>query len=246
MSALGPDEDAYGRAMLDHLDGLATWEIVERDDGFFSPGAGPTLYFSEFQEWRKMEKEAMAHVQGRVLDIGCGAGRFMLYLREHGHDVVGFDNSPAAIEACKRRGLDQVHVLDLDDLDSSLGMFDTVLMLGGNLGLLGNPDKGKDTLRWLDEVTTETSRIIGASLDRRKTTDPDWKSYVDRNLELGRISGQTRIRIRYRKYATPFFDYFRIGPDEVEGLLEGTVWELSQVISEDDISYVAVISKQGR
>ena len=142
-----PDEDAYGQAMLDHLDGLATWEIVERDDGFFSPGAGPALYFSEFPEWRTMEKEAMAHVRGHVLDIGCGAGRFMLYLREHGHDVVGFDNSPAAIEACKRRGLDQVLVLDLDDLGPELGTFDTVLMLGGNLGLLGNPDKGKDILR---------------------------------------------------------------------------------------------------
>ena len=240
---LSVDEDAYGQAMLDHLDGLATWEIVERDDGVFSPGAGPALYFSEFPEWRTMEKEAMSHVQGRVLDVGCGAGRFMLYLREHGHDVVGFDNSPAAIEACKRRGLDQVHVLDLDDLGPELGTFDTVLMLGGNLGLLGNPDKGKELLRRLDEVTSENGRIIGASLDRRKTTDPDWKSYVERNLELGRISGQTRIRIRYRKHATPFFDYFRIGPDEVESLLEGTGWKMSQVISEDDISYVAIIGK---
>lgn len=243
---LTPEEDAYGLAMLDHLDGFATWEIVERDDGFFSPGAGPALYFSEFKQWRTMEREAMAYVRGRVLDVGCGAGRFMLHLREQGHDVVGFDNSPAAIEACKQRGLDQVHVLDLDDLSLDLGTFDTILMLGGNLGLLGNPEKGKELLHRLHQMTSESGRIIGASLDRRKTTDPDWKSYVERNLELGRISGQTRIRIRYRKYATPFFDYFRIGPDEVEGLLEGTGWTLSEVISEDDISYVAVISRQGR
>ena len=43
-------QDAYGQAMLDHLRGRETWEIVERDDGHFSLGAGPELCFAEFKE----------------------------------------------------------------------------------------------------------------------------------------------------------------------------------------------------
>jgi SAM-dependent methyltransferase len=241
--ALEAHEDAYGQAILDHLNGRETWEIVERDDGSFSPGAGPKLYYSEYDQWRQMERDAMEHVRGRVLDVGCGAGRFMLYLSEQGHDVTGIDNSPGAIEACRRRGLDDTHVLGIEDLDLSLGTFDTVLLLGGNLGLLGNPDTGRSLLRTLHEITSPQGRIIGASRDRRHTKDADMKTYVERNLELGRLSGQSRIRIRYRKYATPFFDFFRIAPDELDELLRGTGWATTKVIWEDDTSYVAVLDK---
>ena len=45
---LTPAQDAYGRAMLDHLEGREAWEIVERDDGYFYPGAGPDRYFAPF------------------------------------------------------------------------------------------------------------------------------------------------------------------------------------------------------
>jgi hypothetical protein len=75
---LKPEEDAYGQAMLDYLAGRGGYEVVERDDEHISIGAGPALYFSAFEEWRHVERDAMSHVTGRVLDIGCGAGRFML------------------------------------------------------------------------------------------------------------------------------------------------------------------------
>lgn len=39
-------EDAYGRAMLDHLEGRPVEEIVERDDGYIYVGAGPKLCFA--------------------------------------------------------------------------------------------------------------------------------------------------------------------------------------------------------
>jgi hypothetical protein len=38
---IGEEQDAYGRAMLDHLDGRGGEEIVERDDG---TGAGRPLF----------------------------------------------------------------------------------------------------------------------------------------------------------------------------------------------------------
>ena len=37
----------------------------------------------------------MRMVRGRVLDIGCGAGRFALYLQGKGLDVTGIDLAPA-------------------------------------------------------------------------------------------------------------------------------------------------------
>jgi SAM-dependent methyltransferase len=42
----------------------------------------------------------------RWLDLGCGQGEFCALLREWGWDVEGVDGSPAAVEACRARGID--------------------------------------------------------------------------------------------------------------------------------------------
>lgn len=44
----------------------------------------------------------------RVLDYGCGSGRFLRILRGQGHDVVGMDISEAAVETVRGSGIDAV------------------------------------------------------------------------------------------------------------------------------------------
>lgn len=234
-----PSEDAIGQALLDFFHRGRGFEIVERDDGDFHLGAGPHLYFSEFDKWRQVERDAMGYVKGRVLEIGCGAGRFLLWLRDHGHDVVGIDNSPGAIEVCRLRGLDDVHVMSIGKLPAGLGLFDTTLLLGGNLGLLGTTERGKRLLKKLYQMTTPGGRLLGASRDRTNVEDLSTREYVARNLQGGRLSGQQRIRIRYRKFATPFYDYCRITKAELEELIRDTGWVFGDVLDTGDGIYVA-------
>jgi len=230
--------------MLDYLRGQQAWEIVERDDGYVSIGAGPELYFAGFKDWRPVERQALRFVRGRVLDVGCGAGRALLHLQERGIDVVGIDNSPAAVRTCRLRGAHSAQVMSVGQVGPRLGMFDTILMLGGNLGLLGTPERARRILRRFHHITTDKGRIIGVSRDRTKDRDPDMRRYVQRNRRLGRLSGQSRVRIRYRGYMTPWFDYFRITPGELSELLDGTGWETRRLLQSDDSLYVAVIDKQ--
>jgi 2-polyprenyl-3-methyl-5-hydroxy-6-metoxy-1,4-benzoquinol methylase len=111
---------------------------VERDDGYFGVSSGAKLYFSEYKDWPPREKEAMKHVKGRVLDIGCGAGRHALYLQKKGFNVLGIDNSPLAIKVCKLRGLRKTKVMSIAQVNFRPGSFDTVLMFGSNFGLFGS------------------------------------------------------------------------------------------------------------
>jgi ubiquinone/menaquinone biosynthesis C-methylase UbiE len=49
----------------------------------------------------------------KILDIGCSGGVLMLALKEAGFtNVTGLDFSPEAIEQCKSKGLEKVHVMD--------------------------------------------------------------------------------------------------------------------------------------
>jgi 2-polyprenyl-3-methyl-5-hydroxy-6-metoxy-1,4-benzoquinol methylase len=85
MRRIKPREDAFGQEMWAHYEGEESFEIVERDDGFFNVTPNnPALYFSEYGDWNAIERKAIEFVKGRVLDIGCGVGRHSLYLQKKG------------------------------------------------------------------------------------------------------------------------------------------------------------------
>ncbi|MGD0495283.1 MAG: methyltransferase domain-containing protein [Candidatus Bathyarchaeia archaeon] len=98
------ERDAFGQELWACYKGQNIYEIIERDDGYFSAHQSPKVYFSEYADWPLIEQKAMGFVKGRVLDIGCGAGRHALYLQQKGFSVVGVDSSPLAVKVCKLRG----------------------------------------------------------------------------------------------------------------------------------------------
>jgi SAM-dependent methyltransferase len=242
-----PERDAYGQMMIAALeDEENVVEIVEREDGFISASVmGPKLYLAPFRSWPAHHRQAMRLVRGRALDCGAGAGRVSLHLQERGHEVVAIDNSPGAIEVCRRRGVGDARLLDFADVNASLGTFDTIVLLGNNFGLLASPTKAKRILRRLGKLTSDRARILAESRDvstGRGAAAPWHVQYRQHNVDRGRLPGQIRIRIRFRKTVGPWFDYPMVSPAELTEILEGTGWRLDRTIDSDD-TYVAVIEK---
>src|SRR5437764_11293586 len=66
----------------------------------------------------------------RVLDLGCGWGGLLDYVRRRGGIGLGVTLSSAQLAACRRRGLD-VHLHDAREVDrAKFGDFDAVASLG--------------------------------------------------------------------------------------------------------------------
>jgi SAM-dependent methyltransferase len=243
-------QDAFGHGIYDYFQAEKghrhIYEIEEREDGYIDTSGGPAVYFWEYRQWPLCEKKALRYVQGRVLDIGCGAGRHALYLQEKGMDVLGIDNSPLAIKVCKERGLRNAEVLSINQINRGLGVFDTILMLGNNFGLFGSFESAKRLLTKLSRITTDNSRIIAASNDIYKTKNPEHLNYHKYNRKRGRMAGQIRLRVRYQKYTTPYFDYLMVSKSEMENILDGTDWQANKFIDSQGPVYVAIIDKRKR
>lgn len=238
--------DAYGEMMLAVLENDdEIFEIVERDSGLIMASRyGPAFYFSPYRKWPSRQRRAFRFARGRVLDVGAGAGRVALHFQEKGQDVVAIDSSPGAIEVCKRRGVHDARVMRIEDVDESLGTFDTVVMYGNNLSLLSSRTKAPRILRRLSRITSERARIIGECTDPYTTDDPDHLAYHERNRRSGRMGGQLKIRIRFRELATPWFDYLFLSRAELEEILDGTGWRLARMFEGAEAGpYVAVIEK---
>jgi SAM-dependent methyltransferase len=103
-----------------------------------------------------MLPRALARSPRKVLDVGCGEGRFCRMLKPHGIEVVGVDPTPALIAAARARDPKGVYLLapaerlplpdhsfdlvvsylsliDISDIDSAISEMARVLKPGGVL-----------------------------------------------------------------------------------------------------------------
>ena len=146
------DEDAFGRLLLDFLDGVSGQAFLERDDGSDGPApagcSSPSMTSDPHPERESLRARVGARSRRR-----CGGGAAQSRGSATRLRVVAIDISPGAVEACRRRGIQDVRPLALEDADASIGVFDTVLMMCGNFGLLGNRIRTESMLRRLAGVT---------------------------------------------------------------------------------------------
>lgn len=240
-------DDAWGAAARAAFGGdpKAGRVVMERDDGLVDP-IDIGLLFAEPPEWPPHERAALRYARGRVLDVGCGAGRHALELQRRGLEVLAIDTSPAMLAVARERGVRRVRRLGLADVSPALGLFDTVLLLGHNFGLLESAARAPGHLHRLAAVTTERARIIATTRDPHQTRRADHLRYHRRNRSRGRLSGQIRMRSRYRTLVDPWFDYLFVSPREMTAVLRGTGWSVRRSFGAARPEYAVVIEKTGR
>ncbi len=157
--------------------------------------------------------------------------------------MLGIDNSPLAIEVSKLRGLKKARVMSIEDIKFKSGSFDTIVMMGNNFGLFGSYEKARKLLEKFHEMTSRNARLVAETVDPYKTDNPDHLRYHRHNKERGRMGGQVRIRIRFRKYVSRWFDYLLVSKEEMKKILRGTGWEINQFIDSDNAQYIAIIER---
>ncbi len=246
---MNQNQDAFGKHLLAQYCKLLkgepiTAEIVERDDQYIDLGSMSRLYFSEYNEWSELEQDLIDRAEGKILDIGCGAGRHSLYLQGKGLDITGIDKSSGAIEVSKLRGLEEALVRPIEEIDEfEPNTFDTIIMFGNNFGLFGSAENAKQILAKMYRITTPNAKIIAQSLNPYMTDDEVHLRYHERNRKLGRMAGQIRLRIRYKMYIGEWFDYLFVSPEEMQEIVNDTNWRISEIVKNDGANYFAIIEK---
>lgn len=86
------------------------------------------------------DDSVIARARGPVLDVGCGPGRIVHAAIVAGHLGMGVDVSGSAVEHARRQGLPVLHLSVFDPLPQE-GAWGTLLLLDGNIGIGGAPEK---------------------------------------------------------------------------------------------------------
>ena len=192
-------KDLFGKAILDYQtnnfpEDLITETTISEQDEM------PIAYlFRSYKEMPLLEKKALALAYGKVLDIGCGAGSHSLYLQNNLNlEVISIDISTNAINACKLRGLKNVHIQDILEMDSlSLAnKFDTILLLMNGTGIFGTLKKIPQYLQKLKSLLNINGQILIDSSDIIYMFDEDDDGSF--TVPANRYYGEIEFSIAYK------------------------------------------------
>jgi SAM-dependent methyltransferase len=218
--------DIWGRVYLDHWRGDPHPHVFERDDGNRNAVPDARGYFVAPRA--QLDRALLEVVQGRVLDLGCGAGSYALYLESRGCDVVAVDASRGAVAVCRERGCRDARELEIDGVTPELGTFDAIICMGNTFGIGASPDTLPQRLLRLRSVLAPNGKVVLALIHPLATTDPAHLSYHERNRAAGRPAGLTRARIEYRGDVGDWWDLWMPTPEELTAAATAGGFDVTQ------------------
>jgi SAM-dependent methyltransferase len=158
-------KDLFGKAILDFQTNNSPEDLITETTISDEDEMSVAYLFRDFYGMPKLEQQALLLSNGKVLDVGCGAGSHSLYLQnEKKLEVAAIDISNNAVEACQLRGLSDVSRTDILEYKSD-EKFDTILLLMNGTGIFGKIENVSKYLQKLKSLLSENGQILIDSSD---------------------------------------------------------------------------------
>lgn len=226
-------EDIQGQALVTYL--LMPDQEVELTlhTNYGKPESMPAeVFFREFEDFSDLEKKALASCEGKVLDVGAGAGAFTLELLERGHAVSALEISELSCQIMRERGIKDVLCEDLWTFART--EYDTVLLMMNGLGLAGTLERLPDLLQQLAKNLKPGGKIITDTSDIRYL-------YEGKKLPKDRYFGEVEFRYEFNGLHGDWFPWVYPDPAAVQQVTDALGWQL-EILYEEDEQYLLRIT----
>lgn len=124
------DDLEFTYSLIDQIFRLSLGELADFSGAKFDGNWSLSLEEAQRRKHDYVGEQIGISAGRRILDLGCGWGPLLSYVRERGAEGVGVTLSGAQAKACRRHGLD-VHIRDATTLAlEDFGDFDAIASLG--------------------------------------------------------------------------------------------------------------------
>lgn len=232
-------KDLMGRAIWDYYHNENP-EDLQTETSISELDELPVDYlFRDFEEMNKIEQKALQLSEGKVLDIGAGAGSHALYLQnEKALDVLALDISPKSIEVCQLRGVKKA--ISNNILDFSGETFDTIILLMNGTGIFESLAKIDTYFQKLYTLLNENGQILIDSTDILYMFDRDKDGGV--YIPAGGYYGELDYVVHYKGESEEPITWLYLDFNTLKNAAENNGFKIEKVVKDED-SFLAKLTK---
>lgn len=231
--------DPIGNAIWDYeLDNQP--EDINVDSDITEEDIIPIDYlFRTYLDFPPLEITAMKACNGKILDVGAGAGPHSKYLIEKGFDVTTVESSPNAHRYLKKFLPQATHYCS-SILDFNIGKYDTILLLMNGIGLAGTAEEVEPFLNHLSSLLSTGGSILCESTDIIELfTDDEGGMWVDLNANY---YGDFRFNMRYKDSESGWFNWVYVDLKNLDKFASNVGLQLT-LLDTDDSSFLVQLKK---
>ncbi len=235
-------KDLFGKAILDFQTNTSPEAIITETNISEADEMDVAYLFRNYKEMPNTEKKALQLCKGKILDVGCGAGSHSLYLQEEGFDVTSIDISENAIKACSLRGLKNLKVQNLLDLDSESNhdKFDTILLLMNGTGIFETIDETSKYLQKLKSLLTDDGQILIDSSDIIYMYDEDEDGSY--SVPADNYYGELTFTIHYKNQTEEDFPWLYLDYNTLQNACHENGLQCELVLEGNHFDYLAKLT----
>lgn len=232
-------KDPMGAAIAEYLQtGRSTSRLRVLSSMFDEDEIPVPHLFRSFDEMPQLEQEALRRAEGRILDVGAGAGCHSLALQQLGKDVEAIDISPLSCEAMTQRGVGKVRCINLFDRRLS-ETYDTILMLMNGTGIIGKLKNMPDWLDRMKQLLAPGGRILVDSSDLKYLYENEEGTYdID---PMGPYYGEVDYQMIYRKTRGDKFDWLYVDFETLRLIAESNGFVCTKLAEGEHYDYLAEV-----
>lgn len=235
---LSKEKDPMGAAILEYQTSGKASRLRVLSSMFEEDEMPVSHLFRTFDNMPPLEQKALNMAQGRVLDVGAGAGCHTLALQERGLSVKAIDISPLSCEAMKRRGIKDVECINLFDSHLESG-YDTILMLMNGTGIAGKVANLPALFDRAKSILNKGGQILIDSSDLKYLYENEDGSFdIDLN---GLYYGEVDYQMAYKGILGEPFDWLYVDYPLLQSIAENCGLHCQLIAKGQHYDYLAQI-----
>ena len=233
-------KDLFGKAILDYQTNNSPEDLLTETSISEADEMSVAYLFRNYIEMPKLEQKALQLAKGKVLDVGCGAGSHALELQnERKLDVTAIDISENAVKACQLRGIENVKVANILDLDSE-NKFDTILLLMNGTGIFGTLNETAKYLQKLKSLLNEGGQILIDSSDLIYMFDQDEDGAY--SIPADGYYGELTFTVQYKGETEETFPWLYLDYNTLQNAALANDLQCELVAKGEHFDYLAKLS----
>ena len=227
--------DIYGQAILDFYNGDHDATLTLHNSYDEPEEMKVSVFYRTPDDYSDMENLALNMADGKILDVGAGAGTHSMLLQIIEKDITAIDNSKGCIDMMTEFG---VKNLLHENFFQHSTQYDTLLLLMNGLGLAGTLQQLPDFLTHCMSLLNEGGQIIADSSDL---------SYLYEDGEItppATYKGDIKYRYEYKENMGPWFDWLYVDQDTLLSTCDKLGLDAEVVMEDDYDQYLVRITKK--